>query len=191
MWKLRWSGRPRISVLRHGESENNVLAINCATLDNKHLYGLTERGVAQIESVAAEEHPVDLILHSPLRRAVETAAILSGAWDVPAISEDLLVEVDLGIFEGRVESDYQAWKRETGLRYPPSGESQEDVTRRVTKLLAFLDDRYPDASLLLVTHGTLLRHLFLAVYDDIDWTAYGTKYAEGRRVFELREHVPW
>lgn len=189
MWKMRWRGRPRISVLRHGESENNILGINAASLRNKDLYGLTERGVAQIESVAAKPLPVDVLLHSPLRRAAETADILSKAWGVPAVSEECLVEIGVGLFEGRPEADFRAWKRETGRRFHPSGESLRELTRRVQRLLSKLDDEYPDSSLLLVTHGTLLRHLLSAVYDEIDWEEYGREYEEGRRVFELRDYT--
>ena len=80
MWKSNLIARTRISVLRHGESENNLLGIDCADIANKDLYGLTAEGIKQIESVAAEQHDFDMILHSPLRRAVESAHILSSQW---------------------------------------------------------------------------------------------------------------
>ncbi len=188
MWKMQWPGSPRISVLRHGESENNVLGIDCADVCNKNLYGLTQYGVSQIESVAAEPHDFDLILHSPLRRAVETADILARAWEIPAAPEELLVEVQLGIFENRPEADRQAWKQETGLRLHPSGETDEDVEGRVRELLATLDLGYPEASLLLVTHGMLLLYFFSTVFDEINWNEYNRDYKNGRRVFEVRDY---
>jgi broad specificity phosphatase PhoE len=46
----------RVSVLRHGESENNVLGIECTDLVNKDLYGLTPVGVEQIEHIAEQEY---------------------------------------------------------------------------------------------------------------------------------------
>ena len=188
MWKLRWPGSVRISVLRHGESENNLLGINCTSPRNKDLYGLTEQGVAQIESVAAEPQSFDLVLHSPLRRAEESARILSRAWGIAAVAEGLLIEVQMGIFENRPEADFQIWKQKTGLRSHPSGESPNDVDGRVGELLATLEGTYPSASLLLVTHGTLLLHLLSTVFDEIDWSAYCRKYANGRRLFKLRDY---
>ena len=113
---------------------------------------------------------------------------MASAWDIPAVTEELLVEVQLGIFENRPEADRQAWKRETGLRFHPSGETVEDVERRVWELLAMLDLGYPEASLLLVTHGMLVLHLLSAVFDEINWNEYGRDYEDGRRVFELRDY---
>ncbi len=83
MWKSRLAIGVTISVLRHGESENNLLGIDCADIANKDLYGLTAEGIKQIERVAAGQHEFDIILHSPLRRAVESAHILSSQWSTP------------------------------------------------------------------------------------------------------------
>ena len=84
MWKTSLATSLRISVLRHGESENNLLDVDCADIANRDLYGLTAQGIEQVQSVAAEEHEFDKILHSPLRRAVESAHILSTRWGTPS-----------------------------------------------------------------------------------------------------------
>jgi broad specificity phosphatase PhoE len=178
-------------VLRHGESKNNVLGIISTLAGETDVYGLTERGVAQVESVAAERHAFSLILHSPLRRAVETAGILSKAWGAPASTDERLIEVYLGVFDGRPEAEYRAWKLETGQWVPPLGESDADAQKRIRELLAVLDAEHPNASLLLVTHGTLLHHLFSIVFDEVNWEEYRSVYEDGRRLFELRDHDPF
>lgn len=179
----------RISVLRHGESENNLLGIDCADISNKDLYGLTAEGIEQIERVASEQHEFDIILHSPLRRAVESAQILSERWGIPLACEDLLIEVNVGVFENRPEAERIAWKLENGSRFYPSGESQVDIEKRLAVLLNRLCDDYMDKNVLLVTHGTLLFHLFTAVFDEADWPEYCEAYRDGRRILELKSHT--
>ena len=149
MWQSTLPSSQRISVLRHGESENNVLGIDCAAASNSHLYGLTPRGIEQIEHVAAEEHTFDLILHSPLRRAIESAQILSQRWGIPLECEELLIEVNIGVFENRPEAERIAWKLENGSRFYPSGESQGDIEKRLAVLLNRLYKDYMDKNVLL------------------------------------------
>ena len=68
-----------IHVVRHGESENNVLDIECADISNKELYGLTDEGRQQIVHAARSHTELDVILCSPLRRATESAALFASA----------------------------------------------------------------------------------------------------------------
>ena len=188
MWKSRLTDRVRVSVLRRGESENNLLGIESTDIANKDLYGLTDDGVHQIEDVATERHEFDIILHSPLRRAVESARILSSRWNVPSKCEDLLIEVNAGIFENRPDAERLEWKKKHHSRFYPFGESRIDVENRTTTLLGKLSSAYQGRHVLLVTHGTFLFYLFRTVFDAINWSEYGEAYEDGRRIFELRDH---
>ncbi len=188
MWRSNLPTDVSIFVLRHGESENNVLGLDCADLSNKALYGLTALGVDQIERVASEPRGFDVILHSPLRRAVESAVILSQTWGTALTREDLLIEVSVGVFENRPEAERRDWKMKNGTRDYPSGESRSDVDQRVTAVLDRICTSYRGQSVLLVTHGTFLLHLLTAVFDEIDWQAYCDIYSNGRRLFELRTY---
>ena len=70
--------RMRLYFVRHGESEANILRI----ISNRgYRYGLTTRGQQQAVTLAQHlQHvPISGIFSSPLRRAVETADILSRA----------------------------------------------------------------------------------------------------------------
>lgn len=186
MWKLNFAAQTGISVLRHGESENNVLGINCTSIANKGLYGLTTAGIEQVETVAKEQREFDAILHSPLRRAAETARILSSRWSTPVTCEELLIELDVGVFENRPEAEYVEWKRKHRSRFHPSGESLAGIENRARSLLKKLNADYHGQHILLVTHGTFLFHLLTAVFDEIDWPEYNGAYRKGRRIFELR-----
>ena len=188
MWKSRLASGVTISVLRHGESENNLLDIDCADIAHKNLYGLTAHGIEQIESAAAEQKELNIILHSPLRRAVESAHILSTRWSTPSRCEELLIEVNSGIFENRPAAERLEWKRKNRSRSYPSGESKIEVENRVRTLLTKLSTEFQGQRVLLVTHGTLLFHLFGAVFDEIDWSEYNAAYRNGRRVSDLRTY---
>ncbi len=187
MWKSNLAAGVRVSVLRHGESENNLLDIDCTDIINKDLYGLTAKGIDQIESVAAEQHDFDIILHSPLRRAVESARILSARWGTPSKCEELLIEVNSGVFESRPAAERLEWKKKNRSHFYPSGESKIDVENRVTTVLNKLGTEYQDQHVLLVTHGTFLFHLFGAVFDQVDRSEYREVYGDGRYIFELKD----
>ena len=88
------------------------------------------------------------VVCSPLSRARETAEILMDGFDPALEIDSRLVELDLGEFEGRLESElgkefgerYDEWKSRMYLDPAPSGESIFDVARRVEPALPALLD---------------------------------------------------
>ena len=86
------------------------------------------------------------VVCSPLSRARETAEILMDGRDPEFEIDSRLVELDLGEFEGRLESElgkelggrYDEWKSRMYLDPAPSGESIFDVARRVEPILSAL-----------------------------------------------------
>ncbi len=88
------------------------------------------------------------VVCSPLSRARETAEILMGGFDLALEIDSRLVELDLGEFEGRLESElrkelgerYDEWKSRIYLDPAPSGEGILDVARRVEPVLPALFD---------------------------------------------------
>ena len=83
-----------------------------------------------------------------MRRARETAEILMDGSDPALEIDSRLVELDLGEFEGRLESElgkefgerYDEWKSRMYLDPAPSGEGILDVARRVEPVLPVLLD---------------------------------------------------
>jgi broad specificity phosphatase PhoE len=156
-------------VVRHGESEGNVLGI----AQGVRPYPLTERGRAQARAVARVMESFGWrparVVASPVVRCVETATIVAGALGLPAPEEDAaFAEIDSGEATGRRFADLARDFPELFAR-PPSewtgfravgGEDDVDLFARVAAGL----DRLPaDGSVLLVTHGAVfkgvLRHL--------------------------------
>ena len=88
------------------------------------------------------------VVCSPLSRARETAEIFMDGYDPAFEIDSRLVELDLGEFEGRLESElekelgerYYEWKSRMYLDPAPSGESILDVAHRVEPVLQALPD---------------------------------------------------
>jgi broad specificity phosphatase PhoE len=97
-------------------------------------------------------------LGSPLRRATETAALLT---DRPVEVEPRLIEMDWGAWEGRTLAGLRAEIPEAmaanearGLDFrPPDGESPREVRARLESLLADLTD----GLVVCVTHQGVIR----------------------------------
>ena len=100
-------------------------------------------------------------LSSPLRRATETAALLTNG---PVATEARLIEMDWGAFEGRTLADLRtnapaamAANEARGLDFRPmGGESPREVRARLESLFAELAQ--PDAGdAICVTHKGVIR----------------------------------
>ena len=101
---------------------------------------LDEVGRAAARHVAASLGPVAELVSSPLRRARETAALLSTG--VAARVDEAFAELDYGETEGQPVAAvdpalWQAVRRDPATRFP-GGESLADVQRRVEAACAAL-----------------------------------------------------
>jgi probable phosphoglycerate mutase len=133
-----------VHLVRHGESAGNV---NPA-LRRSEDPALTERGREQAARAAAAvaRRGVDAILHSPLRRARETAEAIGAACGLPVAPVQGFHEVDMGSLaeaetpQARAEREriFQAWLAGDRGRGFPAGEDFEAVVRRVRAALAAL-----------------------------------------------------
>lgn len=152
-------------VMRHGESESNVL--NVIDHSNSKKHPLTEKGKEQVrESVerlkkSMEERglKVSRIYTSDIERTLETTKIVS---EILGVSEDKvshdirLREINCGEFEGRSWNDYHNYFKnpeERLLKSLPGGESNADVKKRVAEFLYEVDAKHEDELILIVTHG--------------------------------------
>lgn len=125
----------KIVVCRHGITDVNAGGMILSHADPP----LNARGREQSERVHAALHGIafDAALCSPMRRCVETIAIV--APDLPYEIEDALREVDFGVWEGRtidwLEANDPAGlarRRRDPVRFrPPGGESFEDAALRL------------------------------------------------------------
>ncbi len=102
-------------LVRHGKTEYNERRQYCGALDPD----LSDLGRQELEHSAIktylEEHTPDMVFCSPMRRTLQTAAILLDDRDVPLVAVPELREIDFGDFEGRSYEEmkddpaYTAW----------------------------------------------------------------------------------
>jgi len=145
-------------VVRHGQSEWNAIGRWQGHADP----ALSELGRRQAAVAAASIGAVDGIISSDLLRAVETAAIISHQLGVgPVVTDERLRERDVGEWTGltRIEINkrWPGWIDD--LRRPDGFEDADTVLVRVLQAFAALREASPGGSLLVVTHGGVIRSL--------------------------------
>ena len=142
-------------LVRHGQSEWNATGRWQGGADPD----LTELGRQQAFHAAARIGTVDVIIASPLIRALETAQIISGQIGVgPVVVEPGLAERDAGEWEGLTRAEIeQDWPGYLGHdRWPPGYEGHDQLMTRTIDALARIEAEYRGAELLVLTHGGVI-----------------------------------
>ena len=152
-------------LLRHGEHGllGRVLAGRMPGV------GMTERGraeiAAQAERLAGDK--VAAIYASPLQRTRETAEIVAARLGLPIEFRDDLLELDFGEWTGatfdsiRADPRWQAWSTQRSLATIPGGESMRAVQQRVVAALVELNERHLHETVVLVSHGDVIRSVLV------------------------------
>jgi broad specificity phosphatase PhoE len=152
-------------LLRHGEHGllGKVLAGRMPGV------GMTERGRAEIASQAERlaTEKIAAIYASPLQRTRESAEIVSARLGLPIAFRDDLLELDFGEWTGttfdaiRADPRWQAWSTRRSLAAIPGGESMREVQQRVVAALLELNERHLHETVVLVSHGDVIRAVLL------------------------------
>ena len=150
----------RLTFLRHGQSVANRDGIVQGHLDSP----LSALGRAQAEAIATawgrEPLRYELIISSPLKRASETALILSDRLGVPIELEPQWVERDLGHAQGTRVQDFLGASLGRSARPPftaayEDGEGSWDIYLRAAAAVQSVVRRHP-GRYLIVSHGGIL-----------------------------------
>lgn len=150
----------KLIVVRHGETNYNVEGRYCGRTD----IGLNEKGHEQAKILAQKLHDmsIDIIISSTLRRAEETASIISNELKLPVIEMDEFVEKYVGVYEGLTKEEAKnkyplMWERNA----PEGAESLESVEERVFKALNTIGNEYVgNKNVLIVTHGFISKVIY-------------------------------
>ncbi|MFM6980968.1 MAG: histidine phosphatase family protein [Micrococcales bacterium] len=143
----------RLGLLRHGQTDWNI---------DFRLQGISDiplnaTGIQQAENVARElaAEDWDLILASPLSRAIDTAKAVSESFGGFALRvEPLLIERSFGEAEGL---SYEEYRNRFGRNGAPNGETLDELRLRVENLLHFVVEEFAGKRVLAVSHGALIR----------------------------------
>ncbi len=148
-------------LVRHGESVYNAESRIQGHAD----VPLSELGRLQGEAVAEALAgvSVDAIYSSPLLRALDTARCIAGRHRVSLCTDPRLMEIDVGIFEGRLKSELVAENSPEFVRWLsgddnftiPGGESRRQLAERGCEALRSIA-AYGHRAAVVVTHGGLL-----------------------------------
>jgi broad specificity phosphatase PhoE len=148
-------------LLRHGE--HAVQGQICAG----RMPGvvLSERGRAEATGAAQRLAGAGIaaIYASPLERAQETAGIVSQHLALPVTVLDDLSELDFGEWTGltfdevRKDPRWPEWASHRSLSCIPGGETMRAVQRRVVEALMEMRAAHPDDSVVVVSHGDVIR----------------------------------
>jgi len=175
-----------IFIVRHGESENNLLGIESTKLANKDQFDLTKKGISQTKQEAKKHNYFDIIVHSPFKRTKETAKIFAATSNCPLIEEPLLKETDVGGLELQKYSLADEHLQKHGPDVPyPNGESFNQVKVRVSKVLTKLNKLYQGKKILLVTHGDLIEIFVTKSNPNINLSDFYSSHNNGRKVFKI------
>ena len=151
--------RNQIYIMRHGQSENNILRLESFLPETQVNFGLTDLGRQQVKKAAAEFCNFQVIYSSPFRRTVETA-------DLMAASSKCEVYMELGLLEFRLPSEFDLCTYEECHEFytDPANDIKSTATRdgesfdlmyeRVKAAITKIDAEHENAKILLVSHGS-------------------------------------
>lgn len=164
-------------LVRHGQDEDNAGGIMNGHRDSP----LTSIGINQAKELAQEikkiNLSIDVVLSSPLKRALNTAEIISQVnnFQKPII-ETLLIERECGEMTGTPRNKILEMFGDRVLVTPTINyfldthgvETFPELVVRANKLLTEIEARYLNKNILLVSHGDFGKMIFCA-YHKLRW----------------------
>ena len=156
-----------IYIVRHGQTEENLQRILQGNMPGT----LTEQGKEQVqraaEQLSKEGVKFTRIVSSDLKRAMDSAQIISDRLNLPVIPMEILRERDWGKFTGMSIADAMDKYRVDGKWQFPEGttETEEGIYERANKALVELQKQFADETIIVVTHGQFARNLIAAHFE--------------------------
>lgn len=140
-------------LTRHGQTEWNALK----KVQGKADIELNEKGIKQANDtkILLKNEKIDLIVCSPLTRAIQTAKIINNDRNIPIVFDERLSERDFGEFEGmpNTDFDYESfWSYKQNVQY----QKAENIRKFFQRVYNSLDDihlKYKDKRILIVAHA--------------------------------------
>ena len=161
-----------IIFLRHGQAENNTKKILAGRSPNVNL---TQTGLEQAEQAGEmlKSLNISAIYTSPIDRALQTAQIVSKHCGLEAVTDDRLIELDMGKFTMMPYNEIFEKYGNVFLKfYQGSDEVSENgvetfsqVQKRVTEMVDSVLNKHKDENVVLVTHMDPIKAMIGKVLD--------------------------
>ncbi len=149
----------KLYVVRHGETMMNVLKL----INGHNEIGLNIKGKMQASKAAQamENEHVDMVFCSPLKRTKQTCNIINSK-NIDVIYEPRLKERDAKSKQFTSENNIKLdeWYDITKDTLYKDTEGFKSVCTRISEFLKELEIKYPDKSILLVTHGDVCKAIY-------------------------------
>lgn len=153
-------------VIRHGETEWNREKRSQGRLDS----ALTDKGKKDARSLGERLKDIEFrqIISSPSSRTLETARLVKRERPIPLLTDERLMEIDLGPWQGKTEAEikdlypeaYDAYWNEPEAYTGEGGETFLQVQERILKFLDDLEKKVKEGNVLIVTHGVVIKTLY-------------------------------
>lgn len=119
-----------------------------------------------------------VVIHSPIKRAAQTANMIARKLDAELIEIPELSEISFGEWDGLTneelfvahEEQYQSWRGSYDVA-PPGGESLKDFDVRVNRALDYILDEFAGKTVVVVAHVMPIRGL-LRIANDAQLAGY-------------------
>jgi broad specificity phosphatase PhoE len=164
-----------IVLARHGQTEANRDALLVGRIDPP----LTDLGMEQARRLAGalEMSEAVRVVASPLTRTVQTATVIAEVLGLPVETDDRIIEMDYGAWDGTPLADvpievWRTWRTDPEFR-PPGGESLRDVSRRVGAAMG--EWLTTDEPIIAVTHVSPIKAALtwaLGAPDQMTWRMF-------------------
>lgn len=155
----------KLYLLRHGETDYNRRQALQGQMDAP----LNENGRRQALGAAAQLEGIhfDAVYSSPLQRAKHTALLATDLPERALTIDRRIIELGFGIWEGKecrtLGPQFAPFFQAPQDYVPPKGgESFEQLVARVSGFLQDMAERWPDGTVLAVSHGAAIHAMLLA-----------------------------
>lgn len=161
-----------VIFLRHGQAKNNIERILTGRTPN---IPLTEKGIEQAEKTAkfVEQMNISAIYSSPIERAKHTAEIVAKHNSLDVITDDRLIELDMGKFTGVPYDEIFTSHGNVFMKFY-NGELEiahngvetfSEVKKRVLSIVDHVIEKHPNQNVVLVTHMDPIKAMLSTVVD--------------------------
>ncbi len=160
-----------ITLVRHGETEWNALGKfqGCKDID------LSREGVIQAQYLKKRfGNNFDHIYTSPLKRALQTAEIISESGNIPPVIETEIREINFGHWEGltikEIEADFPEkflqWRTDEINAPICGGElSIKKASVRAGKAVRQIAEKHKGENIIIVAHGGIIKAGLISIFD--------------------------
>ena len=161
-----------IIFLRHGQAKNNTERILAGRTEG---IPLTDVGIKQAEHTAKllEQMNISGIYSSPIQRAKHTAEIVGKHNSIDVMTDDRLIELDMGKFTGVPYDEIFTSHGNVFMKFY-NGELEiahngvetfSEVKKRVLGIVDHVIEKHPDENVVLVTHMDPIKAMLSTIID--------------------------